>query len=111
MDFKMSIALFFWFHSEPKLRATYTVLPTVKWWCNIGWRWFNLSNERVKYPGCEIKFGINIIHACSPVISKVNAEVFKGNMGSGRRKRETHERTDRHCGLQLIKNDFPSKAK
>jgi len=43
----------------------------------------------------EVEFGIHVIHACSPVISKVNVElflrarIFKSSAESGCRKRET----------------------
>ena len=67
-----------------------------------------MSKKSVEYPACEKHFGINIIHACSSVISKANVEpclrahIFKRRVGSGRHKRETDERMDRHYGLHYI---------
>ena len=72
----------------------------------IGWICLKKS---ANYRGCEIKFGINVIHACSLIISKENVELFKCSTGNGRRKRETDERTARHHGSQYIIDVFPSK--
>ena len=69
-----------------------------------------MSQKIAKYPGCKIKFGINITDACFPVISKVNVELFNAARETAAANgRHTDERTDRRHGSQYIIDDFPSK--
>ena len=44
-----------------------------------GGGWICLTKS-AKYPGCEIKFGINITHAYSPLISKLSVDLFNAEV-------------------------------
>ena len=66
----------------------------------------DLSETSAKYPGYEIKFGINFTHACSPVISKVNVELLNAaREAAAVNGRQTNAQTD--TMVRLVRHRFP----
>ena len=84
MDFKKVNCVAFLVSFRAKARS-HLYRPPQNGRTTSGGKRLDLSKKRAKYPGCEIKFG-NIIHACSPIISKVNVELFRHSVGRTHRR-------------------------